>query len=83
MEVNYINTTASKPAVQTEVSTILINLNPCKNIVPARRSPPRQSTPVIPEGTLNYRGPDPNQFRFSGENPGNHGTTEVMIPTIC
>lgn len=31
------------------------------------RISPRPSTPVIPEGTLNYRRPDQSQFRFSGE----------------
>lgn len=34
---------------------------------PGEKISPRPSTPVIPEGTLPNRRPDPNQFRFLGE----------------
>jgi len=44
---------------------------------------PRLPTPVIPEGTVINRCPNPSQFRFSGETPESHGTADVMIPTIC
>ena len=52
-------------------------------IVPGEEISPRPSTPVIPEGTVLNRRPDPNPFRFFGEIPALHGTADVIIPIIC